>query len=257
MERKINVVLRSRFAGLVTYCESHLAERRMQELVKGGVVRFYALIVHDRDIELVNDVPQPKQRHTHIVVNTSQPMRQTAFRQLLAHCDGDQNTIATPFTKEFLSDRVRYLCHLDDPDKYQYGLDDVHTNDDQKLANCMQSFIPSLHDDFMQMLSDVLVMSMAQFAQVYGRDGVLNYGKYRSFAIDARNQQRNFQSLDPVVSELATDAFNQYELYSLLEGSSSDSEKMVALWNVFNQKTQYFYSSARKGFMSLERSTKK
>lgn len=258
MER--DLTQRSRYAACVTYCRADLVERRLQELVKGGVVRFYALIDHDRDVVTVDDVQQLKQRHCHVVINTTLPLRHKAFENLFAHCDQidgkDQNTLVNVITQEYLSDRVRYLCHLDDPDKYQYSLDLVRTNDDRALAKAMQSFLPKPNEDFMQMLSDVLVMSMAQFAQAYGRDGVLNYGKYRSFALDARQQQLGFQSLDPVVSELATDAFNQYELYSLLESNAPDSDKMLALWKVFNQKTQYFYSSTRKGLISLERSTK-
>lgn len=252
MERNVDTS-RSRYSSCITYCDSRLVERRLQDLVKGGVVRFYAMMTHDKDV-IANDdgTTEPKKVHTHVVINTSSPMRMKGARDLFANVDGQQNTLATPFDVQYLSANVRYLCHLDNPEKYQYSIDAIITNDIDRLGRALQSFIPSPHDDFMQMLKDVLVMPMAQFASVYGRDGVLNYGKYRSFAIEARNQARAYETLAPVLDSICTDAFNEYELYSILESNTkSVADKQAALWQVFNQKTHYIYTDDRKNYLSL------
>lgn len=172
---------RSRWGALVTYCSPSKVESRLRQLLKGGVVRFYAFATHDKDRNSDGEI---KSAHTHVVVNTASSCRQTAFRKLFDGCDGNQNTLANVITVEYVRDRLRYLTHEDeDETKEHYPLDIVHTSDEKRFGKLSNDYVPlGEHEDTVQMLDDILVCSHREFALRYGRDGVINYHRYKEYA---------------------------------------------------------------------------
>lgn len=85
----------------------------------------YAYITHDKDIDEDGDV---KKAHTHVWVTYNNACTLTALakrigidKRFIQYANDDKS-------------RIRYLVHLDDPKKYQYKREDIHSNTDLSFA---------------------------------------------------------------------------------------------------------------------------
>lgn len=85
----------------------------------------YAYISHDKDVD-ENNVP--KKPHTHLWVTYNNACTLTALAKRIG--------IEERFIQYAKDDksRIRYLVHLDDPQKYQYNRDEIHSNTDLSFA---------------------------------------------------------------------------------------------------------------------------
>lgn len=181
---KFDVTARSRWAALICYCAPHLIDRRLRELVEGGDIRFFAYILHDKDVTEDGKIKMP---HTHIVVNSTTPLRERAFRNLFAGLDGDQNTLGNVILRDYVRDRLRYLTHEDEgKEKHHYSVDEVVTSDLHTFHKLSADFVNGENEKWLNVLDDVMQCDRREFARRYGRDGILNYYRYLEFACAMR-----------------------------------------------------------------------
>lgn len=91
----------------------------------------YVLCRHDHDLDKDGNSKQP---HYHMVVIFPTPQ----FQFTLAKRLGLENRFVKPPKSDKPNGAVRYLLHLDNPEKYQYGEDVLETNlDEDTLAGYM------------------------------------------------------------------------------------------------------------------------
>lgn len=132
---------------------------------------YYYLIKHDRDIQ---EDGTPKRTHYHLVLDLQKKHSKTAYLEELSN--------ALDFHKEAISidplisieAQVRYLIHIDDPQKHQYNDFEIRTND-----NKYQKYILGLE----MWLIDTMkhCNNMAQFTDRVGLDLAQ---RYRAIAKD-------------------------------------------------------------------------
>lgn len=98
---------------------------------------FYAFIIHDKD--------EGKTDHIHFVFNL------VGSRSIKSVCE----TLGCSYQDVQVANRprgsIRYLIHADDKDKYQYSLDKVFTNNNDRLEYYFKSFTYTINDLFTDM----------------------------------------------------------------------------------------------------------
>lgn len=156
-------------------CISYLSKDELIRKLSCDAVSHWAIGYHDKD---VNEEGKPKEPHYHIVVIFKKNKSIDACRDYFQR-DTEQNTLA-----KFSEDKVhdfRYLRHLDDKDKYQYGEDAV-TTDGTKYWSRLDietSGTPSIDEFVDDLLSSNL--DLEQMARKYGKDYMKNFDKYNDF----------------------------------------------------------------------------
>lgn len=87
----------------------------------------YWTILHDKDI---SDIGLPKKPHFHLVIHMtrSRRLKNAVIKCLANSLDICKDRIHCIPSYDLEKD-IRYLCHLDDANKYLYSYDDVVTND--------------------------------------------------------------------------------------------------------------------------------
>ena len=110
------------------------------EIVKQLHQPFFA-ILHDKDI---NPDGTPKKAHYHVMVMFDNPRTEGTIKRINLMCGGNGHF------EQLLSRRgyARYLCHMDNPEKYQYSPDSVMSffGADYKKET-MSETARKLHDD--------------------------------------------------------------------------------------------------------------
>ena len=82
-------------------------------------------IIHDDEDDLKIDDGGGDGPHLHVVIQTKNGHSFSAIRKWFAHeFEGRQQTVRVQELSS-LRGAIRYLCHLDDPDKKMYGADSV------------------------------------------------------------------------------------------------------------------------------------
>lgn len=112
---------RGRVFALVFYPDS-IPEDWLERL-RGTMLKGFVSPLHDKD---VNDDGTPKKPHYHLLLMFGQNAKKnydTQIKPLMEQCFG------TGFTREInvsnATGYARYLCHIDNPEKYQYDKNDV------------------------------------------------------------------------------------------------------------------------------------
>lgn len=102
-----------------------------------SISKYFAYIQHDKDVDTNN---QPKKIHIHLVLETSAKRTINGLYQII-------NSPCLEFTSNLiqicdnLNGAVRYLTHIDYPEKYQYNYDDIVTNDSEWLYEHYQKLL--------------------------------------------------------------------------------------------------------------------
>lgn len=165
----------------VTYMQQDL----LLDLLEKLPLRHFALCFHDKD---TNEDGTPKVPHIHFLLNlqkdkTTQWCCNTFARyQAEQGVEEIQNTlceVATDPTQVY-----RYLRHADDPNKVQYDIDEVIT-DDSAYWLIREEKRYSDYDDKNQALNivtDIMSgVSQMEMLRRYGREYVINRDKYMAF----------------------------------------------------------------------------
>lgn len=141
----------------------------LQRYVSLRHVKYYAYILHDKDIR---EDGTPKEPHYHLSVTYRNGRSVSAVYKELKNFFS--STVLVEVTED-LSSILDYLVHARDPTKFQYDSKDVvstYIGDNQYADNTALSIINDIIDD----------IPYRQLVVKYGRDLVINYSRYKSFA---------------------------------------------------------------------------
>lgn len=125
----------------------------------------YAYVLHDRD--------EGKSLHYHIICSFD---RNKSFNSVRALLPSDQNTLIKPLFSRQGS--YRYLTHKDDPDKYQYSDDCIHTND---VLYFSKDEVKYNLETFLVDIQPCTSLPLVELAKRYGKDFIRNKDKYMQF----------------------------------------------------------------------------
>lgn len=108
--------MKSRYWSFIVYPES-VIENWEEELIQMGCC-FAVSPLHDKDI---NATGEEKKAHYHVLIQFDGPTTYNNVNENIC------NKIGATIPKNVLSLRgyYRYLCHLDNPEKYQYDVKDI------------------------------------------------------------------------------------------------------------------------------------
>lgn len=147
-------------------------------LIKSDNIRFWAFILHDKDIDNNGAVKTP---HYHIVVKFYSPYgKNTIINAFAKDLMINKNIIGVQIVRSLVS-ITRYLSHSDSPEKYRYNeLHVCSSNNEEYLEIYNGTDIFTLD---MQSLLNVLE-KCDTLAQVYCAIGLKNSVKYRGVIND-------------------------------------------------------------------------
>lgn len=144
----------------------------------------YAFAFHEHDLRSDGSLKEP---HYHLIVCLSNAK---TFSALKIYYSGEENLFGEPV--RIRNKAFRYLRHLDDPDKYQYPLDVVVSDDIKYWENLDPNSVSSSDGEkTLSMLDDILAhLPYRELVSRYGRDLVKNFATYRAFAIQMLADER-------------------------------------------------------------------
>lgn len=124
---------KTRAFNCVLYCPEDFLRDTLDK--RWPQIDWYAWIVHDRDfLDPLHPDDGVKKWHIHLVLYVKYPVTQTTIKNWFHYEFYDEESdriredkvITAPCYN--LSGACRYLMHLDNPTKYPYPMEDVHTN---------------------------------------------------------------------------------------------------------------------------------
>lgn len=110
--------MKSRYWSFIVYPES-VVTSWVNDLIEKGCV-FAVSPLHDKDVNPTGEVKKP---HYHVLIQFDGP---TTYKNVKENiCD----LIGATIPKNVISMRgyYRYLCHLDNPEKFQYDVNEIKT----------------------------------------------------------------------------------------------------------------------------------
>lgn len=167
-------IIRSRNWFLVSY----LSMEEITDYCKMGHISRYAFIKHDKD--------ENKEPHIHLLVVYKNARTWSAVKKDFEN--RSQNTMVEVCTE--LSGAYDYLTHARNPEKFQYSTADIVSDDPSYWTALVAGEMPNRATE---LISDILDgKNPIYMLKKYGRDYVLNAGKYYTFAqsIGTMNEQQ-------------------------------------------------------------------
>jgi hypothetical protein len=110
-------IVKGRNFATVVYVDS--APVNWQDLLAENFIPAFISPYHDKDLDPTGD---PKKPHYHVMIMFDGPVVQDQARSIFSLIGG----VGCEMIKS-LRGYARYLCHLDNPDKVQYSVDDVRS----------------------------------------------------------------------------------------------------------------------------------
>lgn len=159
----------------------------------------YAYIFHDKDVVTnndinnndrytINDLNKPKEPHYHLLINFKDA--KTFNSCLTKFTIPGYSTRVIPINENKKRDRFEYLYHLNDIDKFQYAQDLIVTDNSNFWLNVQSSN----NEKTINLINDIISnRPLRELLETYGRDFVINYTKYVSFANELMYCESNFQ----------------------------------------------------------------
>jgi hypothetical protein len=192
----------------------HWDEKKIEKFIKSmtGTAQVW-LITHDKDTNEDGELIEP---HTHFVIEYETPRKVSTVANILDCAD---NFIRIGESKK---GSLRYLCHLDDADKFQYDPKEVKTNTGDYNEQIMAS-----------MLSDKQIAEYIRDGKGYELLGLVPANKLRTiqaFLAYDRSGQINAQlmKLGEQVAFLSDKIGNIEQLaVGLITGATKTMEQMT------------------------------
>lgn len=161
--------------------ERYITTEDILKVLKPICVEYY-LINHYAD---VNEKGELKRQHYHAVIKLCKRVRKTTIIGVLAELLGIKETL---ISCEMLFNKraaVRYLIHLDDPNKYHYDELNIFTNNESELFNILHYDISNLDTE---QLIDIVKKCDADKLEIMRVLGLKTYNLYwRLIEIIIRN----------------------------------------------------------------------
>lgn len=140
-------------------------------------LKAYSFCFHDKD--------EGKKPHTHIVICSKMPLKVSTYCNWFNFVNDNGLKEQTLGEKCIdVKSSFNYLCHLDNPEKFQYPIDD-------RIVFNPDFFDHSSTDDLSVLaLTDLLSgCSIRETALKYGKSFIYHYSHFRSLLIDIGEQE--------------------------------------------------------------------
>ena len=166
----MSINIKKRNWACVLYPDS-LPDNWEQILIDSGISCCYAF--HDKDINPTGEVKKP---HYHVILSYSGP---TTYRVVdnFVHKLGSQ----CPQALEQVRGYYRYLTHKDNPEKYQYSDDIIHTIngfDTSDFSELTQSQVDAILDDLINIIQQNSIYEYSDLVDLFhGDEKFSNYTK--------------------------------------------------------------------------------
>lgn len=190
-----NYTKRSRSFNLVVYCGKRSLFKILRAYNDG--ISNYAFMEHDKDVfeddtydendVLIHAKGDLKQPHIHLLIDFYHAHTFTAVKKMFT-TEEDSPRV------EFTSSRAvcfRYLCHLDNPEKYQYDYKDIVSSDIAYYEKfCKQGDKDDRDNIAEKIINDLLCnVPPAMLVSRYGRDFVIHMRQYEECAYKIQEWQ--------------------------------------------------------------------
>lgn len=184
---------------------TYLPAKAIREVIQTISVQHWAMITHDKD---------DKATHTHVILrlNNKTTTRSIARKFTDKGLGLDDGKNVNTFVEECqsLDDMFDYLTHKNQPEKYQYSIDEVSCDDlgywrgDYSSAGKQKTAEHSIENTAYQILCDLENgLSYREMAKRYGREFIINRWKYEEFfELMTKQEQFRKQRLDTKIDRL-------------------------------------------------------
>lgn len=125
MSNKGNKIVKGRDWTFIVYPES--APDDWRSILDDTFMKWVESPLHDKDVNPDGEIKKP---HWHILLSADGPITEKAVQKIV-------KPLNCPLPRKVGSSRglVRYMVHMDNPEKYQYSLDDIVAHNGADLAS--------------------------------------------------------------------------------------------------------------------------
>jgi len=142
------------------YCENISCNDLIDILNSNNEILEYYGIIHDSDIK--EETGEIKKQHYHLFISYNDYGRYTIdkVREFFKPLTNRINSVKS-FKKA-----IQYLVHFNDKNKYQYSIDNIFTNNKDKMLKCFEEKEKSLNDFLNDFIDKVYHFNFISFVDV-------------------------------------------------------------------------------------------
>jgi hypothetical protein len=134
-----------------------------RELINEYQVEWIESPLHDKDIdvEITEDgekIEKPKKPHWHIVINYKGKKSQTQVSEITTRINATE-----PFKVHSLTGQVRYMAHIDNPEKYQYDRREIKGHNGAEVTKLLKPTSESRYECLGQMIEYIEANNITSF----------------------------------------------------------------------------------------------
>lgn len=141
----------------ILYEES--APENWRELLAEMHMPALASPLHDRDVD---ECDNPKKPHRHVILMSDGPITQKRANEIMEPFNGTKSAERVQSLRGY----VRYLAHLDDPDKAQYDPGDIEAFGGADLAALLKPNTAGRYEIIGQMIDFCAERSITEFCEL-------------------------------------------------------------------------------------------
>ena len=163
----------------------------LQNTLLTDIFSFVATIIHDKDI---TDNGEPKTIHMHAYIETNEKHTKKQFLNMLSELlQIDKQKISVDGTKSNVL-MLQYLTHKNQPNKAQYEVDRIITNNKELLNERMNTKYKTKEQKNNDLLADIT--NCKTILELTEKQGIDTANKYRNtFNQIKQEQKQDYQSL--------------------------------------------------------------
>ena len=163
----------------------------LQNTLLTDIFSFVATIIHDKDI---TDNGEPKTIHMHAYIETNEKHTKKQFLNMLSELlQIDKQKISVDGTKSNVL-MLQYLTHKNQPNKAQYEVDRIITNNKELLNERMNTKYKTKEQKNNDLLADIT--NCNTILELAVKQGIDTANKYRNtFNQIKQEQKQDYQSL--------------------------------------------------------------
>ena len=163
----------------------------LQNTLLTDIFSFVATIIHDKDL---TDNGEPKTIHAHAYIETNEKHTKKQFLDMLTDLlKIDRQRISVDGTKSNVL-MLQYLIHKNQPDKAQYEVDRIITNNKELLAERMNTKYKTKEQKQNDLLNDI--KNCKSIIELADKQGIETANKFRNIFNQIKQEQKqDYQSL--------------------------------------------------------------
>lgn len=163
----------------------------LQNTLLTDIFSFVATIIHDKDL---TDNGEPKTIHAHAYIETNEKHTKKQFLDMLTDLlKIDRQRISVDGTKSNVL-MLQYLTHKNQPNKAQYEVDRIITNNKELLAERMNTKYKTKEQKQNDLLNDI--KNCKSIIELANKQGIETANKFRNIFNQIKQEQKqDYQSL--------------------------------------------------------------